>query len=115
MATLDEREQGIPKEGDKRWERKGYQCDQNYNLIVRRFHCDFIRTFRHQNNKIQYYLKDLAIEPHRIADRRRIVGYEAGREVGTGVEAFRRVLAADKPFAVTKIDAGSQQVVSLKL
>ena len=29
LATLDEMGQGIPKDGDKRGERKGYQCDQN--------------------------------------------------------------------------------------
>ena len=35
MATLDERAQGIPNNGDKRGGRKGYQCDQNYKLIER--------------------------------------------------------------------------------
>ena len=29
LATLDERGQGVPNDGDKRGERKGYQCDQN--------------------------------------------------------------------------------------
>ena len=33
LATLGERGQGIPNEGDKRGEREGYQCDQNDNLI----------------------------------------------------------------------------------
>ena len=33
LATLDERGQGIPNDGDKRGRRKGYHCDQNYNLI----------------------------------------------------------------------------------
>ena len=40
LATLDEMGQGIPNYGDKRGGRKGYQCDQNYNLIERRFHCE---------------------------------------------------------------------------
>ena len=35
LATLDERGQGIPNDGDKRGGRKGQQCDQNYNLIER--------------------------------------------------------------------------------
>ena len=35
LATLDERGQGIPNDGDKRGGRKGYQCDQNHNLIER--------------------------------------------------------------------------------
>ena len=35
LATLDERGQGNPKDGDKRGGRKGYQCDQNHNLFER--------------------------------------------------------------------------------
>ena len=38
LATLDGRGQGIPNDGvcgDKRWGRKGYQCDHNYNLVER--------------------------------------------------------------------------------
>ena len=29
LATLDDRGQGIPNEGDIRGGRRGYQCDQN--------------------------------------------------------------------------------------
>ena len=35
LATLDERGQCIPNDGDKRGGRKGYKGDQNYNLIER--------------------------------------------------------------------------------
>ena len=35
LATLDERGQGIPNDGNKIGGRKGYQCDQNYNLVER--------------------------------------------------------------------------------
>ena len=40
MATIDKRGQGIPNDWDKRGGRKGYQCDQNHNLIKRWFHCE---------------------------------------------------------------------------
>ena len=41
LATLDERGQSIPTMGIKEGGgRKGYQCDQNYNLIERWFHGD---------------------------------------------------------------------------
>ena len=33
--TLHGMEQGIPNDGDKGGGRKGYQCDQNSNLIER--------------------------------------------------------------------------------
>ena len=35
LATLDERGQGIPNDGDERGGIKRYQCDQNYNVIER--------------------------------------------------------------------------------
>ena len=44
MATLDERGQGILNDGDKKEGRKGYQCDQNHNLIERWFHCGFYKN-----------------------------------------------------------------------
>ena len=39
LATLDERGQGNHNDGDKRGGRKGYECDQNHDLIERWFHC----------------------------------------------------------------------------
>ena len=46
MATLDERGQGIPNDGDKRGGRKGYQ----YDVIEKRFHGDRRGKYGYINN-----------------------------------------------------------------